>query len=62
MQIHLSDALSRADQTKMYTIPLSMEQITYYGEKYPVVEKEPVELSIYHKGEKKLLITVTVMM
>ena len=57
MQIHLSEALSIAEQTKNYTVPLEMAQVSYYGKPYDIVEKEPVELSIHHKGDKKLVIT-----
>ena len=60
MQIHLSDALSKAEQTKNYTVPLEMEHVTYYSRPYPIVEKKPVELTIYHKGEKQLVFTFEV--
>ena len=60
MQIHLSEALSIAEQTKNYTVPLEMEQVIYYGKPYPIVEKEPVGLTIYHKGKKQLVITMQV--
>lgn len=60
MQIHLSEALSQADQTKLYTAPLEMEAFTYFGVTYPVCRKEPVQLSIYHKGNKKLVIRADV--
>ena len=62
MQIHLSDALSKAEQTKSYTVPLEMEQVIYYGRPYPITEKKPVALSIYHKGDKKLVLTFEVSM
>ena len=60
MQIHLSEALSQADQTKCYTVPLEMDHFTYFGTVYPIREKDPVQLSICHKGNKKLAITVLV--
>ena len=60
MQIHLSDALSKAEQTKSYTVPLEMEHVTYYGRQHPIVEKKPVELSIHHKGNKQLVFTFEV--
>ena len=62
MHIHLSEALSQAEQTKNYTVPLEMEQVIYYGKPYTITEKKPVELTIYHKGNKKLVFTVQVSM
>ena len=60
MQIHLSDALSKAEQTKIYTVPLEMEHVIYYGRSYPIIDKKPVLLTIYHKGNKQLLLTMQV--
>lgn len=60
MQIHLSEALSQADQTKCYTVPLELDSITSFGVAYPITEKEPVQVVICHKGNKKLTITVGV--
>lgn len=60
MLIHLSEALSQAEQTKCYTVPLEMESFTYYGVAYPITEKDPVEITIHHKGEKKLVLTAVV--
>lgn len=60
MQIHLSEVLSQPGQTKEYTAPLELTCLTYNGAVYPVQADEPVHIQIYHKGNKKLTITLRV--
>lgn len=60
MQIHLSEVLSQPEQSRNYTVPLEMDCFAYAGMSYPIIKKEPVQLTIYHKGGKKLEITAVV--
>lgn len=56
MQIHLSEILSQDGKTVEKNIPLELEQFQLNGERFPIVEKSPVELVLTNKGNQELLI------
>ena len=60
MQIHLSEVLSQPGQTKDYAGPLAITHFVYGGASCPLQAVEPVRVRIYHKGNKKLEITLQV--
>lgn len=60
MQIHLSEVLSQPGQTKDYSGPLAITHFVYGGASCPLRAVEPVRVRIYHKGNKKLEITLQV--
>lgn len=60
MRIHLSEILSQEEYTWSQVIPLEMETFVFGGTVYPIAEKEPVKLTIFHKKKRKLTLTVQV--
>ncbi len=60
MRIHLSEILSQEERTWSQTIPLEMETFSFGGTVYPIAEKEPVKLTIFHKKKRELTLTIEV--
>lgn len=59
MQIHLSDISSSEGKRIQRTAEFEMDAITFQSGTFPVLSKEPVELTITNTGEKKLEIEAT---
>lgn len=60
MQIHLSDVLSQENRTRSYTAEFGQDVFAMQGAVYPILHKEPVQLEIFHKKDKKIAIQVSV--
>ena len=54
MQIHLSDISSSEGKSLHYSVAFEMEDITFQQGTFPVLEKEPVELTITNTGDRVL--------
>lgn len=54
MQIHLSEISSSEGKCQSYTVGLEMENITFQQGSFPILSKEPVELTITNTGNKVL--------
>lgn len=54
MQIHLSDISSCEGKCVQVTAPLEMDCITFQMRSFPVLHKEPLELTITNTGKKVL--------
>ena len=60
MQIHLSDISSCEGKCVQVTAPLEMDCITFQMGSFPVLHKEPLELTITNTGKKVLELVGTV--
>lgn len=54
MQIHLSDISSSEGKRIQKTVPFEMDAITFQLGSFPVLAKEPVELTITNTGDRNL--------
>ena len=54
MQIHLSDISSSEGKSVHYSASFEMDSITFQQGTFPVLEKEPVELTITNTGDRVL--------
>ncbi|MDO5135044.1 MAG: DUF177 domain-containing protein [Eubacteriales bacterium] len=54
MRIHLSEIVSSEGMTVERSVPLGMETIVFRSGTFPVLAKEPVELTITNTGDKVL--------
>ena len=54
MQIHLSDISSSEGKCIQKCVPFEMDTITFQLGSFPVLKKEPIELTITNTGEKTL--------
>ncbi|MDO4679172.1 MAG: DUF177 domain-containing protein [Blautia sp.] len=59
MQIHLSDISSSEGKRIQKTVPFEMDAITFQLGSFPVLAKEPVELTITNTGDRNLEIEAT---
>ena len=57
MRIHLSDISSSEGKCIQQSVPFEMDQITFQTGTFPVLAKEPVELSITNTGDRVLELT-----
>lgn len=60
MQIHLSDILSQENRTRSYTAEFGPDVFEMQGEAYPIIQKRPVQVDLFHEKDKKITITVSV--
>lgn len=56
MRINLSELFSCQGKVKTYTQKLEMESFHGSNGDYPIIEKEPVILTITHEGERKITV------
>ena len=54
MQIHLSDISSSEGKSQHYSVAFEMDTITFQQGTFPVLAKEPVELTITNTGDRVL--------
>lgn len=54
MQIHLSDISSSEGKSQHYSVTFEMDTITFQQGTFPVLAKEPVELTITNTGDRVL--------
>ena len=54
MQIHLSDISSSEGKSQHYSVVFEMDTITFQQGTFPVLDKEPVELTITNTGDRVL--------
>lgn len=54
MLINLSDILSTSSKVQHFTCDIELESVTMYGEKYNLVYKSPVELTISNVGKREV--------
>lgn len=59
MQIHLSDISSSEGKVIQMSIPFEMDTISFQQGSFPVLAKEPVELTITNTGNKVLELEVS---
>ena len=59
MQIHLSDISSSEGKRIQKTVEFGMDTITFQSGTFPVLAKEPIELTITNTGDRKLEIEAT---
>ena len=57
MRIHLSDISSSEGKCIQHSVPFEMEHIAFQAGTFPVLAKEPVELSITNIGDRVLELT-----
>lgn len=62
MQIHLSDVLSQENRTKSYSAEYGCDTCESYGVAYPIIQKDPVQVTIHHDKDRKIEIAVSVEM
>ena len=55
MQIHLSDISSSEGKSQHYSVAFEMDTITFQQGTFPVLAKEPVELTITNTGVTEIL-------
>ena len=54
MQIHLSYISSSEGKSQHYSVAFEMDTITFQQGTFPVLAKEPVELTITNTGDRVL--------
>ena len=54
MQIHLSDISTSEGQLQHYSVAFEIDTITFQQGTFPVLAKEPVELTITNTGDRVL--------
>ena len=54
MQIHLSDISSSEGMRIQKTVEFGMDTITFQSGSFPVLAKEPIELTITNIGDRNL--------
>lgn len=54
MQIHLSEISSSEGKCQQYAIPFEMDMIVFQQGSFPVLKKDPVELTITNTGNRVL--------
>ncbi|WP_373213694.1 DUF177 domain-containing protein [Ruminococcus sp. 5_1_39BFAA] len=59
MQIHLSDISSSEGKCVQKSVPFEMDSITFQLGTFPVLDREPVELTITNTGKRVLELTGT---
>ena len=59
MQIHLSDISSGEGMRIQKTVEFGMDTISFQSGTFPVLAKEPVELTIVNTGDRNLEVTGT---
>ena len=59
MQIHLSDISSSEGMRIQKTVEFGMDAITFQSGTFPVIAKEPIELTIVNTGDRNLEVTGT---
>ena len=59
MQIHLSDISSSEGMRIQKTVEFGMDTITFQSGSFPVLAKEPIELTITNTGDRNLEIRGT---
>ena len=60
MQINMSELFAVEGSSKTWQVPLELKEVHVNGERYPVTEADPVEISIVHTGNRRMEITGSV--